>query len=152
MGYHRLSLIHISPVGSSEPESSEPESSEPESSEPESSTPESSTPSEPEEPTLDKTMKIGTPAGYDDPIWNQVSAIPLDYFKTSTNVAEGRTDSQVAKDNKVDAVVSYKVMYDDTYIYYLYDVTEANYQEVSTYCPAGRDWSKNCLLYTSRCV
>ncbi len=135
------------PVESSEPESSEPESSEPESSEPESSTPESSTPSEPEEPTLDKTMKIGTPAGYDDPIWNQVSAIPLDYFKTSTNVAEGRTDSQVAKDNKVDAVVSYKVMYDDTYIYYLYDVTEANYQEVSTYCPAGRDWSKNGIYH-----
>lgn len=92
-------------------------------------------------------MKIGTPTGYDDPIWNQVSSIPLDYFKTATNVAEGRTDSQIAKDNQVDAVVSYKVMYDDTYIYYLYDVTDANYQEVGTYCSAGRDWSKNGIFH-----
>ena len=149
-----ITINHTKPIESSEPESSEPESSEPESSEPESSEPESSEPesstpesSEPEKPTLDKAMKIGTPTGYDDPIWNQVSAIPLDYFKTSTNVAEGRTDSQIAKDNQVDAVVSYKVMYDDTYIYYLYDVTEANYQEVSTYCPAGRDWSKNGIYH-----
>ena len=89
-------------------------------------------------------MKISTPAGYDDPIWKQVSAIPLDYFKTSTNVAEG-PDGQPDCQKTIRWTPScpYKVMYDDTYIYYLYDVTEANYQEISSYCPAGRDWSKD---------
>lgn len=38
-------------------------------------------------------------------------------------------------------------MYDDTYIYYLYDVTEANYQEMGSYCSAGRDWSKNGIFH-----
>lgn len=101
----------------------------------------------PAEPELDKTMKIGTPSGYDDPIWDQVSSIPLDYYRTNDNSIQGPIDSDSAVENGVDVRVSYKVMYDDTYIYYLYDVTDSNYQTMGGYCSAGRDWSKNGIYH-----